>query len=630
MAGDQSRFHDYFRLAPDGIFIADGQGRYLEVNEAAAQLTGYSCAELVTMTIPDILPPQTKRESSPLFSELLETGRSTGEVQGQRKDGSQYWMTVDSVKLADDRFIAFCRDTTSRHKAEEALRAVEERFSILMTHTQGVIFVVDREGLFTLSEGKGLAALGLKPGQVVGQSALELYAEVPEILQGIKEALTGKTVRYTAKAGEIYYDTFYSPIRDESGEVVGTIGMALDVTEQVQAEEDARRLAEQMERSQRLESLGVLAGGVAHDFNNLLMSILGSAELVARQTEVGSEARKGTDRIVAASEQAATLCQQLLAYAGRAHVESRPFDLSSCVLEMVPLLDVAASRKVKVEWHLENNLPFIDGDPAQLRQVAMNMVTNASEAIGDRAGTIRVSTFLKTYSGTDLLSFDLVGTRAPGRYVCLEVQDTGAGMTEETRTRIFDPFFTTKVSGRGLGMASARGIIHGHEGGIRIESTLGQGSTITALFPARTDRLSSPEAPPAQPREAAEGALLIVDDEKMVRKTARLLLEAEGFEVVEAQDGVEAMERLANRSGEFRGVLLDLTMPRMGGTECRNEIRARYPRLPIVLSSGFSEEAVRELLKDDPHSNFVQKPYRIETLLTALDAVFLKDPESAE
>jgi PAS domain S-box-containing protein len=506
------------------------------------------------------------------------------------------------------------------------LRAVEERFRTLLDNTQGIIFMIDRDGVFVLSEGKGLATLGLEPGQVVGMSALEMYKDFPPILRGIEAALSGETVNSIVDLNGPVFESFYSPYRDANGEIAGMIGMATDITARERAMQEQLRVAEEAQKAQKLESLGLLAGGIAHDFNNLLVSVLGSADLMQRELAPSSSLHRSSERIVDAARQAAALCEQLLAYAGKGRFEIQAVDVSIAVREMIPLLELAVSKKVSTTWDLADDVPQIDADETQLRQIAMNLISNASEAIGTDVGTIRVRTGAREYSAEELQAYVLSDDRSPGRYVYLEVADSGCGMDGETRAKMFDPFFTTKFTGRGLGMATVLGIVQRHRGAIRIDSAPGRGCTVTVLFPARATEAALPEPPTPIPPEMATGTVLLVDDEETVRVTVSMMLEESGFDVITACDGVDALEKAARHGSSLRCVLLDMTMPRMSGAECLRALRQIAPTLPVVLSSGYSEAEISSEIGTDGNTSFIHKPYRFDELTATLAAALRATP----
>ena len=369
-------------------------------------------------------------------------------------------------------------------------------------------------------------------------------------------------------------------------------------------EEAARREAQASEASarhvQKLESIGVLAGGIANDFNNLLHVVLGNADLARLHIPDDSEAREHLDEVVRATQRAAELTQQLLAYSGRGEVENLHLDLSSEVREMATLLRTAISKQATLVWDLTDDLPAVCGDPAQIRQVVMNLITNASDALGEAPGTITLRT------GTDA-----EGSENGIPLVFLEVADTGCGMDSSTLQRIFDPFFSTKFTGRGLGLAAVMGIVESHHGRVRIKTAPGEGSTFRVTFPGVDE--SADKAPRRNSRVGwrGQGTVLVVEDEEGVREVVSRMLQRLGFQVLEAGDGIEALEVIEQHDGILTAVLLDLSMPRMAGQETLFHLRERTPDLPIVLMSGYTEQevAAKVLSTTSGAVGFLQKPF---------------------
>jgi two-component system cell cycle sensor histidine kinase/response regulator CckA len=385
-------------------------------------------------------------------------------------------------------------------------------------------------------------------------------------------------------------------------------------------EEAARREADASEaRSrhvQKLESIGVLAGGIAHDFNNLLHVVLGNADLARLNLPHSSPAREHLDEVVRATQRAADLTQQLLAYSGRGAVENRQLDLSSEVREMATLLRTAISKQATLVWDLAPDPPAIVADPTQIRQVVMNLITNASDALGDGPGSISLRTG-KAKEGD--------GGTGPGSFVFLEVSDTGCGMDSGTLQRIFDPFFSTKFTGRGLGLAAVMGIVESHHGHIRIRTAPGEGTTFRLLFPAVEGALDVAPRRVSGAEWRGHGTVLVVEDEEGVREVVGRMLERLGFDVISAEDGIAALDLLERHNGSLSAVLLDLSMPRMGGQETLNQLRERRPDLPVVLMSGYTEQEVASKLLDGSTGavGFLQKPFLPEDLTTVLRSVSL-------
>jgi len=455
---------------------------------------------------------------------------------------------------------------------------------------------------------------GLRAADLIGRTVLEVLPKTePHWINTYgRVALTGEPVHFEDYAQELdrYYEvTAYSPVKGRFAVVFA------DVTERKHAELDRVKLEQQLQESQKLESLGLLAGGIAHDFNNLLTSIVGNTDLALDELGPSSPLRESLEGIERAAGCAADLCKQLLAYSGKGRFEVQRLDLGAVIEEMTHILDVSIPKKVSIKYSLAPRLPAVAADPSQIRQVVMNFITNAAEAIGDKRGTISITTG-DMLCDADYLAATLPGeTLEEGRYAYIEVSDTGVGMDPATIARIFDPFFTTKFTGRGLGMAAVLGIVRGHRGAISIHSEPGRGATFRALLPA----VSETAAPIA--RNAGDGdgwkgtgVVLLVDDEETVRSVGRRMIQKLGFDVVTANDGLEAAAVFKARAEEIVCVVLDLTMPNMDGAEAYRELQRMRADVPVVLSSGYNEQDAIHRFSGEGLAGFVQKPYTLSVL----------------
>jgi len=381
------------------------------------------------------------------------------------------------------------------------------------------------------------------------------------------------------------------------------------------AEEEKKRMDERLRDSQKFESLGVMAGGFAHDFNNILAAILGYAEIALMSISPDSPARNNINKIIKSSHRAAGIIKQILAYSGMSRFLVEQCNLSRVIREMTQILEVSVSKKSTIKYYLSDEIPDVEGDIAQITQVILNLVINASEAIGENNGIITIRTGAMKCNRNYFSERYFEETLPEGLYVYLEISDTGCGMPEEVRYKIFDPFFTTKFTGRGLGMAAVQGIVRSHKGTIKVYTEEGQGSTIKVLLPAIAGEVKASEENP----ETYKGTILVVDDEDGVREVAQTFLEKAGFKVLVASDGREGVEIFRSHSKEIIAVLLDMTMPVMNGKEAYDKMYHMKNDVKFFLSSGYNEKDIIDKFSENELEGFIQKPYTSEKLLDLIN-----------
>jgi nitrogen-specific signal transduction histidine kinase/CheY-like chemotaxis protein len=386
---------------------------------------------------------------------------------------------------------------------------------------------------------------------------------------------------------------------------------------------DRKQFEDQLRQTQKLESLGVLAGGIAHDFNNLLVGILGNASLALESLEPSHPARPLLEEVNVASHRAARLTSQMLAYSGKGRFVVQVVDIAELIRETLPLIQAAIPHTVELLLRVTEPSPPVEIDVAQIQQLVMNLVINAAESIPkEQPGVVTVSASQLIVDENYLRSAGAAQDLQFGPHACIEVRDTGSGMSEETKARIFDPFFTTKFTGRGLGLAAVLGIVRGHHGAIQVDSAPGQGSTFRIFLPAATK--ARPVAAPddRQPaRPVGEGTVLVVDDEPIVQQVAQQTLRRAGYQVLLAGNGQIALDIFKQRAAEIRVVLLDVTMPVMSGEQTLVELKKIDPDVHVVLSSGFNEvEAIRRF-EGRGLAGFIQKPYTAAALVAKIAAV---------
>lgn len=503
----------------------------------------------------------------------------------------------------------------------------QRQIQAILDHTPSAVYVKTLAGQFLLANKYVATAFGQTVEKMPGTTDLDYLPRERAVavrLNDAKVVAERRPLEFDEQVSHSdgtvhHYLSLKFPLLDAEGQVYAVGGISTDITDRLRADEERQALALRLQHTQKLESLGILAGGIAHDFNNLLAVILAGADLARSHPGLPTGARRDLDNVVSASETAAALCKQLLAYSGRGQLQVTPVNLTDLVSQMTRLLEVSLSKKARLACHLDSALPLIAADAAQLQQVVMNLITNAADALGDETGTIGVSTSLATIGPEGLPDQRAGEPLGPGNYVCLEVTDTGCGMNEESRSRLLEPFYTTKVAGRGLGLAAVAGIVRGHHAGLTLVSAPGNGSTFRVFFPIPERPLPALVVRPAAMQDAeSSGKILVVDDEPLVREVARRALERAGFEVVLAENGRQAVETFSQQPGRIALVLLDLSMPEMDGEQTLIELRRIQPKVQVLLSSGYDQSSTRRAPLGGRVASFIQKPYTARALVAAV------------
>ncbi len=537
------------------------------------------------------------------------------------------WLLLGSLPLlllilAGFAWSASLRRTVARRTAE--LEESEERLQGILDNAPMTIYMKAADGRYLLVNRQFEELVGRERHQMRDVTDSEIFTppQVAELRARDEQVLASDEILrceevFPTASGHRTFQSVRFPLHHADGSIHAVCAISADVTEQQQAEQDRQKLEAQMQQTQKLESLGVLAGGIAHDFNNLLMGVLGNTGLVLKDLQPGSDAHARLCDVENAGRRAAELCKQMLAYSGKGRFVVQLLDLSKLVEEMAHLLQASISKKSVLRQELAPDLPAFEADVTQIRQVVMNLITNASEALGEDSGRITLRTGVMECDERYLKRTYLAADLAAGTYVFLEVSDTGSGMAPEIRERIFDPFFSTKFVGRGLGLAATLGIVRGHQGALEVESTPSEGTVFRVLFPA-SDRPRPALAPATATEELSvdgDGTILVVDDEDLVLNVARRVLERAGYRVLTAGDGRKGLEVFERHARDISLVLLDLTMPRMSGDQAVHEMRLIKRDVRVLLTSGYNErEATGDI--DAPHlAGYIQKPYVAAALL---------------
>lgn len=506
-----------------------------------------------------------------------------------------------------------------RHLFEEGLRKSEQRFRELFQNITDPVYISNQAGNIIAANRQACRELGYSREELLQLKLADVDAAEnvhDQFARNLETLSQGSSITFESahrrKDGSIFPVELNVQSVDYADQPA-VLGVARNISERKQAEEERLKLEQQLLHAQKLESLGVLAGGIAHDFNNILTAIIGNADLALMRVNPESRAMDNLQRIEKAASRAADLAKQMLAYSGRGKFMVEQLDLNALLEEMLHMLEVSISKKAELRLNLNRPLPTVEADATQIRQIIMNLIINASEAIGERSGVIAVTTGCMQCDAAYLKNIWLAESLNDGPYVYLEISDTGCGMDGETVSKVFDPFFTTKFTGRGLGMAAVLGIVRGHRGAIKVDSQPGNGTTFKILLPASGKTVETLTGKPEKDDWRGSGTVLLVDDEETVRSIGSEMLTELGFTVVTANDGRCALEVFSATPG-IRVVILDLTMPRMDGEQCFRELCRIKPDLKVIMSSGYNEQEVTQKFGDGVLAGFIQKPYKLSEL----------------
>ncbi|WP_051937875.1 hybrid sensor histidine kinase/response regulator [Ghiorsea bivora] len=637
----ETKFRKLLDFLPDGIGVNVG-GKLVYANPALTMMLGFKSPDEIIGTIMlDYIHPDDRKLAVQRKQQVIETGQPISEIEERflRKNGEVFTGTVVSepVEFGEQRgVLVVIRDISALKASQEKmvhLMQAAERSAKHLREAQKVAHIGSWEldsannklwwseevfRIFEIDSDESPASYDAFLESVHPEDSDMLDAAFTKHLEEkVPYDLTHR-LQFVDDSGKERIKFVHERCQttfDEAGKPLYSIGTVRDITEE-------RQQQEKMEHVQRLESLGVLAGGIAHDFNNILTAIMGHSAIAKGKSDVTNTTTEHLAAIEGASQRAADLCKQMLAYSGKGKFVVQPVNLSELVEEMIRLLEVSIHKSVVMRYEMTPNLPAIEADLAQMQQVIMNLVINANEAIGERSGNVSIATGVMWADEDYLQSTYLQEEQLKlGRYVYLEVSDTGCGMDEETKKRLFEPFFTTKFTGRGLGMSAILGIVRGHHGVIKVYSEQGKGSTLKILFP-----VVDQEAVPLQRETKLQedqhcGTVLIVDDEESIREIASIMLEDVGYHTITAVDGLDAVEKLKQHANEVDCVLLDMTMPRMGGEDAFTEMRRICPEIKVVLSSGYNQQIATQRFTGKGLAGFVQKPYMPDELLSKLTEV---------
>jgi len=610
------------------IYMLDARGYVTSWNAGAERIKGFQASEIVGKHFSTFYTEEDRKAGVP--EQVLETARRAGKFEGEgwrvRKDGSRFWASVviDAIKDEKGKLIGFAkitRDMTDKREAQQALLDIERRFRLLVQGvTDYAIYMLDTEGRVTNWNAGAERIKGYAPDEIIGEHFSRFYT--PEDFDAgvpFKALETARTTgRYEAEGWRVRKDgtrfwasVVIDAVNDDDGELIGFAKITRDMTEKREAQLRLEESREQLFRSQKMEALGQLTGGLAHDFNNLLTAILGATDLALRNIANEDKLRRMLDGVRNSAQRGATLTKQLLAFARAQQLEIKSIELRGFLDEAVTLLRPSLRKDIDVILETSDQLWHVDADAGALELALLNLAFNARDAMKD-GGSLRVS------ATNQLLEGKPEGLH--GEYVALRVADTGAGMDRQTMERVFEPFFTTKSfgEGTGLGLSQVFGFAKQVGGAVTVDSAVGKGSAFTLYLPASRSAQSA-TVHKANGKQAL-GRVLIVEDDELVADLAAGMLSELGFETIVAHSAKEALDKLAG-GDRPKLIFSDIIMPGgLSGIELAQKVRSRFPELPILLTTGYSEE-----VSGNHGFPVLQKPYEMTTLASALGSVLKKD-----
>ena len=631
LRNSERRFRSIWENSLEPLRLTDAQGVVVAANPAYCKLMEKRLQEVVDKPYTEVYESDCAHHKLSRYHQMFEA-RAHERYQTKRVT---LWsgrtldveVSYSFIEMEGERplLLGVFRDVTERIAVLEKLKNAKEfNENLIKTATVMIIGVDDQEKITIFNEAAERIS-GFSKNEVQGMKWSNLVRVREDLFQSPATSSRRTFEAHLLTRGlEERLIAWQTNALLEDGRNVGTICFGTDITDNRKEEQHRLALERKLLDAQKLESLGVLAGGIAHDFNNLLAAILGNCNLA--QTEVPAQDVKLTaylKSIEKASMRAADLCRQMLAYSGKGRFAMRVLDVNEVVRETLELLEVSITKKAALRVELRHGVPTVRADATQLRQVIMNLVINASEAIGTSTGLIRVRTGVVKADQAYFADAYMPAELPEGEYVFVEVTDTGCGMSGDTQKRIFDPFFTTKFTGRGLGLAAVLGIVRGHKGALKLTSELGKGSTFRFLLPqAALPVKAEPTVPPTDLLTwHGEGTILVIDDDPTVRSVMARMVEAIGFTVMQAVDGRHGVEVFTENQETVRAVILDMTMPNLDGREALQRLREIRSDIRVLMVSGFSENP--NATSAGPHvpNGFLQKPFKCEELIAKLRTI---------
>ncbi|PKO15357.1 hypothetical protein CVU37_13085 [candidate division BRC1 bacterium HGW-BRC1-1] len=610
---------------PDLMLVLGRDGIFRDFNSSALTRPLVPPDEIIGSNVDSVLPPELSQLAMSLLNDALKNNNVATAEYTIKREGYSGHFEARVTPSGPDEALFIIRNITERKNAERDLLASQQ----MLRH------LVDQSPLAVILWNNEFQALEWNPAaeEIFGYTKeemsvtrgtlnivpLRMRPSIEFVFQSLLDQHGGlrSTNENTTKDGQtIYCEWYNSPLLDEDGDTVGVISLVQDVSERVRVEKEHLMMEKQLLETQKLESLGLLAGGIAHDFNNILVGIMGNASLALSEIDPKSDLFCSLQAIERAAMHAADLTRQMLAYSGKGQFVVERINLSRIVEEMLELLKLSISKSAQLDINLVPDLPDFQGDATQIRQVAMNLMINASDALQEKPGTISITTRLTDSNEPFTGRSHPAPATGPGPWLCLEVADTGKGMGPDVCERIFDPFFSTKQTGRGLGLAAVLGIVRSHHGIVRFFSKPNLGTRFQVLFPVTKDEAKPHLNHESNPRAAPPGTnILIIDDDATCLNVTSRILNKAGYTTTCAPGGLEAVVMFSEKPTTFNLVILDLTMPHLNGEQTFVRLRELNPTVSVLITSGYDEQESIQRFSQSDIAGFIHKPFRANDLL---------------
>ena len=603
LEASRARYFDFYDLAPVGFFTVSEKGLILEANLTAATMLGVARDALVKQSISRFIFKKDQNRYYLYRKQLFETGAPQAcDLRMRRRDGTQFWahLTATAAQDADGAPVSrvVLSDIAERKQAEKALRDSEARFRTAFENAAIGLSLVTSDGIYLETNSAMANMIGYDRSELIGKPVADFTHpdDLDRRNQFVRDLWEGNVSsgeqerRFVHRNGSVVHTLIWASVqRDESGKPLYFISLVQDITKHKQTEAENKKIESQLLHAQKMEAIGTLAGGIAHDFNNILSVIIGNTEILSFGEDIDPSVRSGLDQILAASQRAKQLVSQILAISRNGKQEKILINLKPIIKETLEFLRASLPTLIQLRHHLEPDAGTIMAEPSQMQQVLMNLCVNAGHAMEKDGGVLQIDLSNAALTQEDTRFDPKV---EPGDFVKLTVSDTGHGMEPPVLQRIFDPYFTTKELGKGtgLGLTAVHGIVTSHGGMIRVDSEVGKGTTFTIFLP-RAMGFEKVEDKPRQPLPMGTEKILFVDDEKVLADLGRQILGELGYQVETRTSPVEALEAFRANPQKFDLVITDLTMPQMTGLNLASKIMEIRPGMPIILCTGFSEQA---------------------------------------